>query len=155
MSLEHGVAVIEAIDDRKRDAGIRAQLLSTLDERGIEPAWKLLRAADRQQPADGAQDEAEGGESSEADAQAIAPSKRLKALRAVLKCLDDNMELLKDIDSLVGAIPRDNWDATMAECQTGAIRLGLIESEIGDRLNAKTGRRKPASRQGRKPTVRG
>lgn len=152
VTLEHGIGVINAVDNRKLDGETRAAILKALLERGIEPAWKLLRKAQQ-----GAQDATPGEEQALNDgeeiAATIAPSKRHKALQAVLKCLADNLDLLRDTDALVAALPRENWDATMAECQTATQVLSLIECELRDQLDAKS-RRKPASRQGRKPTVR-
>ena len=147
VTLEHGIAVVNAMDNRKLDMDTREKISKALLERGVEPAWKLLRKA-QQGAQDATADEEQALNDGEEIAQAIAPGKRHKALQDVLKCLDDRLESLRDIEAVANAIPRENWDATLAELQSAMQLLGNIEGELRDRMDAAKPARRGRSKKG-------
>lgn len=136
VTLEHGIAVINSLDDRKiLDSEDREKVRTALATRGVEPAWKLLRKAQ----AVGPQADSDTAETSETDAPAvaaIAPAKRHKALLDVLAAIDSREDALANIEALALAIPQESLDDTLAAVQNVLNLFGNIEGEIRDRLDS-------------------
>lgn len=140
VTLEHGVQVVNFVDNRAQDIELRGKVAQVLNARGVEPAWKLLRRQDKAVAAPGEAEETPG--ESEGTTALLAPAKRVKALGDVLSYISDRSELLADVDELVAALPAEQLDDTLSAVQISLALLGLIESEIRDRLEAPKPRRR-------------
>jgi len=143
VTLEHGIAVVNALDSRGQDMDTREKVRKALFERGVEPAWKLRRKA-QQNAQSGPSDEAESPEGDEAVSLAIQPARRHKALQDILAAIDTREPLLEP-QLLAAAIPKEHLDDVLAEVQNVLGLLGNIEAEIRDRLDG--ARRKPHGRK--------
>ena len=147
VTLEHGIGVVNALDGRTVDHETKGKIREALLERGVEPAWKLLRKYGQDAP-ETAQDEAEAA-SAEQATLAITPARRLKALQDALAGIEAQRALLGGsgaVEALVQGMPREELDDRLAAVQNAVILLGNIEGEIRDRLDA--GMRK--ARRGRR-----
>ena len=136
VSLEHGIAVVTALDGRFLDIETRDRIRQVLNERGIEPAWKLLRKAP--QSTETALDGDSEGDSAQQVSLAITPQKRQKALLDVLAAIADRAPLFdgpRALEDLAAALPRESLDDHLAAVQNALQLLGLVEAEIRDRLD--------------------
>lgn len=135
VTLEHGIAVVDALESRGLDIEVRDQVRAALEQRGVEPAWKLLRkhlSGSTESPLD---DDSEGSEAEQVS-MAIPAAKRHKALLDVLSTVEAREHLLADVEALALAIPREKLDDVLAQVQNTLVLLGNLEGEIRDRLDA-------------------
>jgi hypothetical protein len=137
VSLEHGIAVVTALDTGLLGVELADKVRTTLNERGIEPAWKLLRKAPPESTQSPFSDDSEGSEAEEVSV-GIPPAKRATALLGVLGAIADRMPMFdgpRALEDLTAALPRETLDDRLAEVQNALNLLGLIEGEIRDRLD--------------------
>lgn len=135
VTLQHGIGVLDALDGKAYLPEFRTKLRETLEQRGIEPAWKLLRqgpSGSTESPL-GSDSEQDG---SEQVSLAIQPAKRLRALQTSLTAIEGMEHLISDIEATVAAVPRADWDTYLARVQNLVTLLGNLEGELRDRLDA-------------------
>jgi hypothetical protein len=132
VTLEHGIGVVNALDGRALDWTAKEAIRKALLERGVEPAWKLLRKAP------GSTQRALGGDSEGSEDEqvslAISPARRHKALLDVLAFIEARTDVLA-IEETAAALPRESLDDVLSQIQNTLSLLGNLESEIRDRID--------------------
>jgi hypothetical protein len=134
VTLEHGIAVANALDSKTLDWETKGAIRKALLERGVEPAWKLLRKSEKSASEATSEGEPEGDEPEVAAVLAISPARRVKALTDVLAFIEARMDLLA-VEETAKALPHETLDDVLSQVQNTLSVLGNLEGEIRDRLN--------------------
>lgn len=145
VTLEHGIGVVNALDSKHLDSDLRTKVREVLEQRGVEPAWKLLRKGlpeSTESPLDGDSEQSGAEEVS----LAVSPQRRQKALLDVLAAIAQRELALDEPEAVALALPRESLEDTLVKVEVALRVLGLIEGEIRDRMEA--GRR--TSKKGRR-----
>jgi hypothetical protein len=137
VTLSHGIAVVDALESRGLDITTRDKVRQVLEQRGVEPAWKLLTKT-QPESTDGPFSGDSGGLRPNRRT-AIPASKRQKALLTSWR----SSTRARCCDRRRGAGPGHPREAgrRSPRCRT-SIPLGNPEGEIRDRLTPRNATRR-------------